>query len=128
MQIDLVTKRPQIGQAVAAVGEHDGQVVQDPPGIMGRGRSRVGAIAALSPSVRPSRSANSTRNTLPACDTNPVASATTCTLLLHVRRVTFTTILLSGGNEDSTPPFSVLSRTFRRSPPPATAVLSNDPG
>ena len=70
------------------------------PGSWAEGRSRVGAIAPLSPAVSPSRSASSTSNTLPACDTTPVASATTCTLLLHVRRVTFTVILLSGGIGD----------------------------
>ena len=67
-------------------------------------------------------------NALPACETTAVSSASTCTFLVHVRRITFTVILLSGVDGASTTPFSPLSRTFSRSLRPATAALSNDPG
>ncbi len=36
-QIDLIAQRPQIRQAVAAIGEHDGQVAHHAAGIVGRG-------------------------------------------------------------------------------------------
>ena len=56
----LVAQDAEVGDAVAAVGDRDGRSRRTTPGSWAERRSRVGAIAADSAAVSPTRSASST--------------------------------------------------------------------
>jgi hypothetical protein len=82
----------------------------------------VSASASESSPVSPTRSANSTSNATPACDTNPSPSAVTSTVCK--RAVRFTTWVSSwvGIRDVSNPRFSRPGRTApRRWPHPLPA-------
>src|SRR5438128_2839984 len=95
-----------VGYARISTGEQDAALQLD--ALKARGCTRIytdTASGALE--RRPQLAASSTSKALPACETSPVASATTCSLGLRVRRVTFGDPPGPGGARTSTHPILV---------------------
>ncbi len=128
VQIDLIAQRPQVRQAVAAVGEHHRQVAQDPPGIVGRGglSGRRHRRAEVVCQPEPVGQLDEQR----AAGVRHHCGGVRHDLYLLLARPTrhLHEILLGGVDEASIPPFSPPSRTSRRPAALRRRALLQGPG
>ena len=119
----LLAQRAEVGQAVAAVGEHHREIADDTADVMATAAPTQTAELDRQRTRQAGLIATRASSALPACETNPSPSGVTSTVKRRPARVTFKVILPSRSFRLQHPEESLLRRAVKRPRPTGPLLL-----